>query len=62
MKLIKQLLGIEEKTTKNKSFADFSSAEKKALIKSAARKANKMQRELVETYNKKYHTGNIAHL
>jgi len=48
MKIIKQLLGITEKTSQKKAFADFTSAEKKALIRTAEQKEKEMQREQVE--------------
>lgn len=53
MRLIKILFGLDGKKD-TKSFADFSAREKKALIKAAAREANKMQKDLVEEYDRKF--------
>ncbi len=57
MRFILKLLGLNKEEKEVKTFDEFSAAEKKALIKSAAREANKMQKDLVDEYNKKFGTG-----
>ena len=56
MSFIIKLFGLFKKEKSGKSFDEFSAAEKKALIKSAAREANKMQKDLVDEYDKKFGT------
>lgn len=54
MRLILKLLGFTEKEEKPKEFHELSAEEKRALIKTAAREATQMQKDLVDRYNKKY--------
>ncbi len=56
MKLLKKIFGSKEEKKPNTDFSDFfhnaSSAEKKKMLESVVREANKDQRDLVEKYNK----------
>lgn len=52
MKLLRKLFG--NKTVEGKSFFDYSSGEKKKILKEAAIESNKQQSELVKKYNKGY--------
>lgn len=52
MKILHKIFG--NKATKGKSFFDYSSKEKKKIIKEAAKESNRIQLELVKKYNKNY--------
>lgn len=59
MRFILKFFGLLKEEKEKKAFDEFSAAEKKALIKSAAREANKMQKDLVEEYHKKFGTNTV---
>lgn len=52
MKILHTLFG--NKAAKGKSFFDYSSRDKKKIIKEAAKESNRLQRELVKKYDKNY--------
>lgn len=52
MKILNKIFS--SKTVKGKSFFDYSSREKKKIVKEAARESNRLQLELAKKYNKNY--------
>ncbi len=52
MKILHKIFG--NKAAKGKSFFDYSSREKKRIVKEAARESNRLQLELAKKYNKNY--------
>lgn len=52
MKILKKFFGA--KPIKGKSFFDYSSKEKKRIVKEATRESNRLQLELVKKHNKGY--------
>lgn len=52
-KILNFIFGVR-KIAENKGFLEYSAREQKRIIRSAAKGANKLQRELVEEYKRKY--------
>lgn len=52
MKILHKIFG--NKAAKGKSFFDYSSREKKKIVKEAAKESNRLQLELAKKYNKNY--------
>ena len=52
MKILKKLF--DNKAAKGKSFFDYSSRDKKKIVKKAAMESNRLQMELVKKYSKNY--------
>lgn len=52
MKILHKIFG--KKAAKGNSFFDYSSREKKRIVKEAAKESNRLQLELVKKYNKGY--------
>ena len=52
MKILHKIFS--NKAAKGKSFFDYSSKEKKKIVRKAARESNRLQLELVKKYDKNY--------
>jgi len=53
-KVIKRILSLFSSKPEGKSFFEYSSSEKKKIIKKAAEESSKMQKDLLDRYEKKY--------